>query len=1205
MRSHLFGTLGLLALLTGPPGAAHPQAVDFNRDVRPVLSRHCFKCHGPDDKVRKGKLRLDGREAALAGGRSKRPAIVPGKPDESELVRRICADEDGEVMPPPATKNPLSEEQKRALKRWISDGAEYTPHWAFVPPRQKPLPRVKQADWPRNAIDFFVLARLEAAGLRPSPPADRYTLVRRVFLDLIGLPPTPAEADAFVNDPSPDAYEKLVDRLLASPHYGERWARRWLDLARYADTNGYEKDRVRSIWPYRDWVINALNADLPFDRFTVEQIAGDLLPGATTAQKVATGFHRNTMLNEEGGIDPLEFRYYATVDRVNTTATAWLGLTMGCCQCHSHKFDPLTQREYYRFMAFLNNADEPEMEVPSADLAACRAALEGQIAARVAGLPDLFPPGDGYRWETPRPVSVVSAGGATPEVLADGSVRLSGKDPERDTYTVILDADVDGISALRLEALTDPALPSTGPGRTPHGNFVLSEVSVTAAPRNAPEKARAVKLVAAEADAAQYGFPAAAAIDGDPKTGWAIHVGGKWNVTRTATFTLERPVGFPGGTRWTVRLDQQHGMRHTLGRFRLSLGRKEDDRRPVAERRRANLERHFDAWLKEEGARAVRWTVLRPTRATSNLPLLTVLDDGSVLASGDMSKRDVYDLTFRTGLMGITAVRLEALPDASLPKGGPGRVFYEGAFGDFFLSEVTLTADGRPVRLARASQSHAGNPTGARAAIDGDPLTGWNIGGASGRPHAAVFNLAEPLGTAGELRVSLLFERYYAAGLGRFRISVTTDPRAEAHGLPADIEEQLLVPAERRTPAQRERLLHYYLSVAPELAGERAAIDKVRGQEPAYPTTLVLRERPANNPRPTFVHCRGEFLQPTEQVEPGVPAVLPPLPPSPLPLSPSEGERGRGEGAPPNRLTFARWLVDAGNPLVGRVTMNRQWAAFFGRGIVRTAEDFGYQGDPPTHPELLDWLAVELVRQEWSLKRMHRLIVTSATYRQSSRVTPELLAKDPQNLLLARGPRVRLEAELVRDAALRASGLFAAKVGGPSVYPPQPPGVTSEGTYGALAWKVSEGPDRYRRGLYTFSKRTAPYAMALTFDAPSGEACVARREVSNTPLQALTLLNDAVFVEAAQALGRRAAAEPGSAEERAHDLFRRCLTRPPRAEELAPVLAFYRTQKQRLQAKELNAAAVAGPGAGEVTERAAWTLVARALLNLDEAITKD
>jgi len=1015
MRSVALTALLLTTLISLPvrgedPGRA--QQDQFTNRVRPILARHCFKCHGPDDKARKAKSRLDLRAEALKPAASGAVPIVPGKPDESELVSRIFAEDASERMPPAATKNPLSEGDKEVIKKWIADGAEYKNHWAFIAPRNAPPPQVRRASWPRNAIDTFILARLEAQGLQPSEPADRPTLIRRLSLDLVGLPPTPEAVEAFVQDRSANAYEKLVDRLLAFPHYGERWARRWMDLARYADTNGYEKDRMRSIWPYRDWVIQALNADMPFDRFTIEQLAGDLLPGATPAQKIATGFHRNTMLNEEGGIDPLEFRYYAMTDRVATTATVWLGLTLGCVQCHTHKFDPIPHREYYQFMALLDNADEPEMTVISPEIARRRSDAEKKIAALVSDLPNRFP-------------------------LAD---KASG-----------------------------------------------------------------------------------------------------------------------------------------------------DDRRSVEERRKAIAEGRFRDWLGREAAEAVRWTVLRPTKATANLPRLSVQDDASVFVSGDQSKRDLYTLRFSTGLKGITAIRLEALPDDRLPHGGPGRVYYEGPAGDFFLSELNVTSSGKAVPLKAATSSGGPNRVAAAAtAIDGDPQTGWSINGGQGQAHSAVFRLAAPL-DASDLVVQLLFERYHAAGLGRFRISVTTDPRpVAARDTPAEIEDILLTPEVHRTLEQKQRLRQYYLMVAPELAKEREAIEQLRKGMPSYATTLILQERPPEDPRPTFIHNRGEYLQPTERVEPAVLSILPSLP----------------KDVPANRLALARWLVSPDNPLTGRVTLNRQWAAFFGRGLVRTAEDFGYQGEPPSHPELLDWLALELPRQGGSLKRMHKLIVMSATYQQSSRATPELLAKDPENRLLARGPRVRLEAEVIRDAALRASGLLAERVGGPSVFPPQPTGVTTEGTYGGLEWKVSPGGDRYRRGLYTFTKRTAPFAMATTFDAPSGEVCVARREVSNTPLQALTLLNDPVFEEAAQALGQLMAARGGSVEERVDALFRRCLTRPPDRDELSQLARFFQSQKRRFELKELDAAKIAGPGTGEAIERAAWTVLARVILNLDEAVTK-
>jgi Protein of unknown function (DUF1553)/Protein of unknown function (DUF1549)/Planctomycete cytochrome C len=1014
MRSAALTALILTAALVLPIHAAETDSAGhdlFTSQVRPILARHCFKCHGPDDKARKASLRLDVRDESVKPAKSGAIAVVPGKPDESELVSRIFADDASERMPPASTKNPLSESDKQVLKRWIADGAEYKAHWAFIPPRSSLPPPVGRANWAKNAIDSFILARLEGAGLAPSGTADRATLIRRVSLDLIGLPPTPEEVETFLNDQSPNAYEALVDRLLASPHYGERWGRRWLDLARYADTNGYEKDRTRSMWPYRDWVIRALNADMPFDRFTIEQIAGDLLPGATASQRVATGFHRNTMLNEEGGIDPLEFRFYAMTDRVATTATVWLGMTLGCAQCHTHKFDPIPHRDYYQFMALLDNADEPEISVTTPATEHRRRELEDKIAALTADLPNRFP---------------------------------------------------------------------------------------------AVDKA---------------------------------------------------------GT---------------------------DGRRTVEERRTANLESHFTEWAGREALKSVHWKVLKPTQATSNLPRLSVEQDGSIFVSGDQSKRDLYTLRFSSELKKINAIRLEVIPDDRLPHRGPGRVYYEGPFGDFFLSKLSVMAGGKVVPVKHASATGP-NHAGIVAAIDDDPQTGWTLGAGQGNEHRAVFQLGAPVNDARELVIQLLFERYHAAGLGRFRISVTSDPQPiTARDIPAEIEELLLIPAKQRTPDQNARLRRYYLMVAPELAKEQAAIEQLRKKMPANPTTLVFEERPPDNPRPTFIRNRGEYLQPTDRVPPAVLSILPSLP----------------KDGPSNRLALAHWLVSPENPLSARVTMNRQWAAFFGRGLVRTGEDFGYQGEAPSHPALLDWLALELPRQNWSIKRMHKLIAMSSTYQQSSRATPELLAKDPENRLLARGPRVRLEAEVIRDSALRASGLLSEQIGGTSVFPPQPTGVTTEGTYGGLEWKVSPGGDRYRRGLYTFTKRTAPFAMATTFDAPSGEVCVARREVSNTPLQALTLLNDPVFEEAAQALGRLIAAHGGAVGARVETLFRRCLTRPPDSDEVARLTAFFQTQKRRFELKELDAKKIAGPGEGDANERAAWTVLARVLLNLDESVTK-
>ena len=1163
-------------------------AVDFSNDVRPILSRHCFKCHGPDEKTRKGGLRLDTKEALTKPAKSGTVAIQAHKPDKSEVVRRITTADKDDLMPPPETKNPLTDAQKSILREWIASGAEYKEHWAFVAPRPRSYPKVKQHGWARNGIDRFVLARLEAEGLKPSHEADAYSIVRRVYLDLIGIPPTPEEADAFAHDRSPKAYERLVDKLLASPHYGERWGRRWLDLARYADTNGYEKDRPRSIWPYRDWVIRSLNADMPFDEFTIEQLAGDLLPNATEDQRIATGFHRNTMLNEEGGIDPQEYRFYSMVDRMSTTGAAWLGLTLGCAQCHTHKYDPISHTEYYQLMACMDNADEPEIDVVKDDIRAKRTDIEKKIALLLADFPNKFPV-QSLRWQTNAPTAARSEKGATAKVLGDGSVLISGENPETDSYVVELETTWEEIRSVRLEALTHESLPKKGPGRVAHGNFVLSEFTASFLPKGATGEPTPIKFSRAEADISQNGFPVAEAIDGNPKTGWAIHTDGDWNVNRMATFTIDPPVKFTGGGKLVFKLDQLHGGQHTLGRFRISLAQDIRDERPIDARRQELADAGFKKWLEKERARTVRWTTLRPVKAKANLPLLTVLPDDSVLASGDQTKSDTYDLEYRTDLRGITAIRLDALTDDSLPRHGPGRTYFEGPIGDFTLSEITLRAGDTNLAFSAASHSFAAGHLTAAAAIDGDPQLGWSIDGGQGRPQHAVFNLRDPLPT-GEFALRMLFERHYPAGLGRFKISVTTDAttKPEARDIPGDVEDLLRVADASLTPAQRNRLMQQYLLQAPEMGQAREELVSLRRQMPVYPTTLVMRERPPENPRPTFVRKRGEFLQPAERVTAQIPAFLPKLP----------------AGASTNRLSFARWLVSPSNPLVARVTVNRQWSAFFGRGLVRTLEDFGLQGETPTHPELLDWLALEFVKEGWSMKKLHKMIVMSATYRQSSQTTPELLAKDAENRLLARGPHVRIEAELVRDAALKASGLLSEKLGGPSVFPPQPASITTEGAYGALEWKTSQGEDRYRRGIYTFGKRTAPYAMFIAFDAPSGEACVARRDVSNTPLQALTLLNDTVFVEATQALGRSLAGAAGSFDDRLKTLFRLCLTRPPSSEELAMLKKFYETQHHRFEAKELDAKTVAGDGDGDPVERAAWTVLARVLLNLDEAITK-
>jgi len=1087
--------------------------------------------------------------------------------------------------------------QKEILVNWIADGADYQPHWAFVKPQQPPRPAVNQSSWPLNEIDLFTLAAMERRGLVPSNPADPYTLIRRVHLDLLGLPPAPEATEAFVRDSSPDGYEKLVDRLLASPHYGERWARRWLDLARYADTNGYEKDRPRSIWPWRDWVIDALNADMPFDQFTIEQIAGDLLPNPTPEQRIATGFHRNSMINEEGGIDPLEYRFHAMVDRVHVTATTWLGLTMACAQCHTHKFDPIQQRDYYRFMALLNNADEPWIDVPKPEISERRHAQEKQIASLEADLVHLFPPKLEADWLTPARAEFRSENEAVAERRPDGSWLVSGPNPEKDVYHVTLDTFSERITHLQLEVLPDSSLPSTGPGRSDDGKFVLSEIELLAAPRDRPDDRKAVEIAKAHASFWQENSQARKAIDAKADTGWAIHSHGSWRVPRTLILALREPVGFLGGTILTVKLSQQHGAHRTLGRFRLSLGRELPDPRPLDVRSKDHLDRELAKWLDREVPHAAEWTRVRPVTAVGCVPTLTIEADDSIFASGDFTKSDTYTVQIEGEWSNVRALRLEAIPDPRLPDLGPGRVSYEGPFGDFWLSDFKIFDGTNTLKLSDATESFASGENTAAKTLDDDLQSGWSINGGQGRTQSAVFRFDPPLDHRGGLEVRMIFERYYAAGLGRFRFWVTHDENASALPHPAEIQDRLLElrrarahdPQAQPSADDLDTFRRYYASIAPELIDERDEIARRTRELPKHPTTLVLEERPAGHARTTFVHRRGEFLQPTERVEPGVPPFLPDLP----------------DGSPPDRLALARWLVSPDNPLTARVVMNREWQAFFGRGLVRTTEDFGFQGELPTHPELLDWLALEFVRRKWSLKQMHKLIVLSATYRQSSQLNPKLLEEDPENLWLARGPRFRLDAELVRDAALARSGLLTSRIGGPSVFPPQPANITTEGAYGQLTWTVSEGPDRYRRSLYTFAKRTAPFAMFGTFDAPSGEACVARRDRSNTPLQALTLLNDEVFMDAARALGRLTTESEGSTEELARRLFYRCLNRPPAPEELRQLLEFYEKQRQRFVDGELSPEQLLGTSdVPHPAEQAAWTAAARVLLNLDEAITK-
>ncbi|MGI9472650.1 MAG: DUF1553 domain-containing protein, partial [Rubripirellula sp.] len=947
----------------------------------------------------------------------------------SELLVRVTSDDPDVRMPPADSAAPLSSEEIDVLRRWIAAGGNYEKHWAFQSPVRPALPNVSNVTWCRDPIDRFVLSRMEAAGLEPASEASRETLIRRLYLDLNGTTPTPEAVDRFVSDQSADAYRRLVDEVLASPDYAERFARPWLDLARYSDTNGYEKDRGRTIWPYRDWVIRAIGNDMPFDQFSIEQLAGDMLPEATNQQRIATGFHRNTMMNEEGGIDPQEYRFYSLVDRVATTGTVWMGLTTGCAQCHTHKYDPITHTDYYALLALLNNADEPDVIVEDPSERVAMNQIEKQIAAVERKLIKQWLP----------------------------------------TYKAFMRSE--------------------------------SEQQETSEPQKTSEK---------------------------------------------------------------KETSEQEGD--------------------------LDLDIAFERWFQEQAKQSRPWSRLRPDKMRSTMPKLTLLPDDSVLASGDVTKREVYTLSYSLPKMAdeITAIRLEVLPDDSLPASGPGLAFYEGRRGDFFLSELTVTHDGKPVPLTDASHSFGKISVGSGSAdaanvIDGEGSTWWSTSGAEGEANQWVANLAVPITSEGLLEVRLLFERHFAAGLGHFRVSVSNGAKpVVASNLPGEMCDWHLTQRDDLGPSEYRALQQAFVRTADEMAEYRKPIERLRRSVPEPIRSLGFRERSEEDRRVTHRHHRGEYLQPKETVTPAVPSIF----------------KGLSPDARRDRLGLAHWLTGDDNPLVARVTANRAWREFFGTGLVDTAGDFGTQSEPPSHPDLLDWLATDLRSHEWSIKWLHRRIVLSATYRQAIGAPP---AKDPRNRLLSVFPHRRMNAEQIRDTFLSSAGLLTRRFGGPSVYPPQP-AVVNEMAYGSPKWNTSAGGDRFRRSLYTFSKRTAPFAAFSTFDGPTGETCLARRDRSTTPLQALTLLNDEMYLEMARGLAEaviRELPETASVENIADRIFRRLLVRSPDPTELAAIVEFHRDQADAQQ--------VTAGSEPQVTETAssieAWALVARALMNTDEAIT--
>ncbi|MHB8521176.1 MAG: DUF1553 domain-containing protein [Limisphaerales bacterium] len=1131
------------------PPAAEP--VDFSSQIRPILSSHCFKCHGPDESSRKARLRIDQRDNAIADHKGAFP-IVPNNPAHSEMIRRVTATDPDDVMPPPKEQHPLTAPEIALLERWIQEGAVYSPHWAFVKPVQPALPKVQRKSWPRNALDYFILAKLEKNGLEPAPAADRYTLIRRLSLDLTGLPPTPAEVNAFVHDQRSDAYERLVERLLGSPAYGERWARVWLDLARYADSAGYGSDPLRlNIWPWRDWLIQALNRNLPFDRFTLEAIAGDLLPAATDEDRIASAFHRNTMTNTEGGTDDEEFRVAAVKDRANVTAQVWMGLTMGCAQCHSHKYDPITHGEYYSFFAFFNQTEDndqpderPTLPLPTPEQRAKMDQLKAGIAALEEQRAQPTPAFDtelaewekaqtkGVAWTVLDPVEFESSGAATLSKLPDRSLLVSGLSPESDTYTVEAPSALTNLTAIRVELLPDPSLPKQGPGRAPDsGKAMLTEIQLAVRPpKTERPKARFLRIEMPGAERI-LSLAEVQVFNGREN----VAPKGKAGQSSTAS-RAEARLAIDGNTDGNVDAGST------------TLTRTEDD----------------PWWEVDLGADTPLDEIVIWNRTDHGLG--TRLVDFKVLAL-DAKRKTVWERKVGAAPMPVAHLRVPAE---------------------------------KSVKLQNASADFSEKDFDAAKAIDGDTdaKSAWSIGDQTGRAHAASFELPDKAGPdAGSLLIFTLAQKNGTNHtIGRFRISATAQP-LPVRELPQNIKEILATKSGERTEKQREELAKYVRDFAPSLAKVNEQLKKLHQElDGIKPVALpVMRELAADKRRVTHLLHKGNFLDPGETVEPGVPAAFNPFP----------------AGAPHNRLGLAEWLISRDNPLTARVAVNRLWARLFDGGIVETEEDFGTQGSLPTHRELLDWLAVAFMDRGWDTKAMLKLMVMSATYRQSSRVTPGLLEKDPRNRLCSRGPRRRLDAEMVRDQALALSSLLSRKIGGPSVYPWQPDGLWRAAFNGERTWPASRGDDRYRRGVYVFWRRTVPYPSMATFDAPSRETCTVRRTPTNTPLQAFVTLNDPVYVECAEALGRRILREGGgSVRSRVRYAFRLCAVHPPNTAQVKALVELYEKELAHYRGNEADARKLATDRLGplpkdmDAAQAAAWTSVANVLLNLDGVLTK-
>jgi len=1134
-----------LTLLFFPFSLWAEEKIDFNTQIKSILSNKCIACHGPDEENREAGLRLDTFEGATAD-LGDYFAIVPGDPEESEMIFRMGLDpDDEEIMPPEGRGDPLTEEELELFSKWIEQGAEYDKHWAYKQPKRTETPDGV------HPVDHFVRERLEEEGLEPASRADKNTLIRRIFLDLIGLPPTPAEVDAFVQDSSPQAYEKVVDDLLSRSTYGEHWARMWLDLARYADSAGYADDVPRTIWAYRDYVIRALNDNVPFDQFTIDQLAGDLLPNPTEDQYIATAFHRNTQTNNEGGTNDEEFRNVAVVDRVNTTFATWMGTTMACAQCHTHKYDPITHEEYFQVFDILNQTQDsdkrderPVYSIFSDDQKKTKARLTSQIAELENSLKN---PGSNpkmlaelakweeelrkTKWSTLVPRQVVASSGADLNISSDGSIFASGKKAEVEDYELSAASTLNQITALRVDLLSDERLPHNGPSRI--HNLVLNEIVLNSFGREGksantksgryirlelPGKHKFIHVAEVQAfvgdeNVALLGKASQSSTDygGDAKLAIDGNTDGDYHKSKSVTHTAngdEEP--------W---LEIDLGKEHDL--TRLAIWNRTDNR----------LQARLDGFR------------------------LQVLDNERVI---------LWEKTY------------EKAPQLELVESLDG----------------ATTA-----RFVRASASYQQNNFTVDEAIDGDSgsESGWAIAGGQGRNHHAVFELKEPL-PGGELNIRLV-QNYPHHSIGKFRVSVTDSPNPGS-ALPDAILAILHIPKEKRSTTESNRLVEHFVKFGPATQRIRDQIASLRVKQnkikPAV-TVPVLKEVVEGNRRESYVHLRGSYLSKGPTVHAGFPSALAP---------PLDGVDK------PNRLDLAKWLMQDENPLTSRVTANRFWEKLFGIGLVATSEEFGAQGELPSHPKLLDWLATEIIRMKWDTKEFIKLLVTSETYKQNSHVTNDLAARDPLNRLLARGPRIRLSAEMVRDQALSVAGLLSSKMYGAPVRPPQPDLGLKAAFGSGIDWKTSNGEDRYRRGIYVTWRRSNPYPSMVTFDATNREVCTVRRDRTNTPLQALVTLNDPVYVEAAQSLARTMDQSGNTPTEKLTAGFEACLSRSPSNQELDRLVALFNemldsySKDKQLASKMATDPIGPAPKGADVSELAALTVAGNVLLNLDEMMMK-